>query len=221
MSPRRSHRRARTGLAERAGRDAEPSNPRCRLQAATLKVIDDHTNIRSVPEFGFTLTEHDSDRLWIVIGSEHRTIELDDGVNFFEWASAGRDRDGVSRSTRRNSRRSDLRVRRPGPAQPNSLASTMFNTGTLGSRSWARATFEQCAERGGLGRREEADRWHLIDTLHHRLSGHRIPGDAFISQPGPGPSAPSRSSSPRAAPNACGRRAWCADPGDHRPSRHP
>ena len=36
--------------------------------------------------YGFTVTEHDSARPWIVVGREHRTVELDDGVVFFDWA---------------------------------------------------------------------------------------------------------------------------------------
>jgi hypothetical protein len=28
--------------------------------------------------------EHDAERPWIVLGSEHRTIALEDGVQFFE-----------------------------------------------------------------------------------------------------------------------------------------
>ena len=37
-------------------------------------------------EYGFTITEHDPDRPWMVLSSEHRTIELPDGVAFFRWA---------------------------------------------------------------------------------------------------------------------------------------
>jgi hypothetical protein len=36
--------------------------------------------------YRFTVTEHDSARPWIVVGREHRTVELDDGVAFFDWA---------------------------------------------------------------------------------------------------------------------------------------
>jgi hypothetical protein len=39
-----------------------------------------------MPEFGFTVSEHHPERPWIVVGSEHRTIQLDDGATFFEWA---------------------------------------------------------------------------------------------------------------------------------------
>ena len=39
-----------------------------------------------MPEFAFTLADHDPDSPWIVLGSEHRTIELDADVNFFAWA---------------------------------------------------------------------------------------------------------------------------------------
>jgi hypothetical protein len=39
-----------------------------------------------VPRFCFTITEHDATRPWIVVGSEHRTVVLDDEANFFEWS---------------------------------------------------------------------------------------------------------------------------------------
>ncbi len=37
-------------------------------------------------EYGFTITEHDPDRPWMVLVSEHRTIKLADGLDFFTWA---------------------------------------------------------------------------------------------------------------------------------------
>jgi hypothetical protein len=40
-----------------------------------------------VPLFSFTVTEHDPERPWIVLGSERQTVTLDDGVDFFEWSS--------------------------------------------------------------------------------------------------------------------------------------
>jgi hypothetical protein len=48
--------------------------------------LDDHANIRSMREYGFTITEHDSDRPWMVLATEHRTIKLPDGLDFFAWA---------------------------------------------------------------------------------------------------------------------------------------
>jgi hypothetical protein len=39
-----------------------------------------------VREYGYTLSEHDPDRPWIVRSIEHRTVTLDDGVSFQEWA---------------------------------------------------------------------------------------------------------------------------------------
>ena len=39
-----------------------------------------------VPEYSYTVTEHDPARPWIVRGNQRRTITLDDGVSFFEWA---------------------------------------------------------------------------------------------------------------------------------------
>ena len=37
-------------------------------------------------EYGFTITEHDPDRPWIVLATEHRTTKLPDGRDFFAWA---------------------------------------------------------------------------------------------------------------------------------------
>jgi hypothetical protein len=37
-------------------------------------------------ECGFTIIEHDPERPWIVLASEHRTIKLPDGRDFFTWA---------------------------------------------------------------------------------------------------------------------------------------
>jgi hypothetical protein len=37
-------------------------------------------------EYGFTITEHDPDRPWMVLSGEHRTIKLPDGMDFFTWA---------------------------------------------------------------------------------------------------------------------------------------
>jgi hypothetical protein len=36
--------------------------------------------------YTYTLTEHDADRPWLVVGHEHRSVELEDVTNFFEWA---------------------------------------------------------------------------------------------------------------------------------------
>jgi hypothetical protein len=40
-----------------------------------------------VRSFSFTVTEHDPDQPWLVTGVEHRTVELEDGVDFFTWAA--------------------------------------------------------------------------------------------------------------------------------------
>jgi hypothetical protein len=39
-------------------------------------------------EYGYTIAEHDPGRPWIIVRSEHRTVELDDGEEFSEWAHA-------------------------------------------------------------------------------------------------------------------------------------
>jgi hypothetical protein len=50
--------------------------------------LDEAANIRSYPmrEYRFTVTEHDQDRPWLVLGREHRTTKLADELNFFAWA---------------------------------------------------------------------------------------------------------------------------------------
>jgi hypothetical protein len=44
-------------------------------------------NIGSMPRFGFTVTEHDAQRPWIVLGQDHCTVTLEDGEMFYEWAA--------------------------------------------------------------------------------------------------------------------------------------
>jgi hypothetical protein len=39
-----------------------------------------------VPEYTFTLTEHDPERPWIVVGQQ-RAVVLEDGTHFFVWAA--------------------------------------------------------------------------------------------------------------------------------------
>jgi hypothetical protein len=39
-----------------------------------------------VPEFTYTLTEHDPEQAGIVVGSEHYVVSLDANENFFIWA---------------------------------------------------------------------------------------------------------------------------------------
>jgi hypothetical protein len=39
-----------------------------------------------VPEFGYTLSEYDPDRPWVVVNIEHRTVELHAGAEFSAWA---------------------------------------------------------------------------------------------------------------------------------------
>lgn len=50
--------------------------------------LDEDANIRSIAmrEYGFTITEHDPERPWMVLSSEHRTIKLPDGMDFSSWA---------------------------------------------------------------------------------------------------------------------------------------
>jgi hypothetical protein len=63
------------------GRLSEPN----RDEPGPPSAVDE--NIRSVPEYAFTVTEHDPARPWIVLGQDHRSVMLDDGASFFEWAA--------------------------------------------------------------------------------------------------------------------------------------
>jgi hypothetical protein len=49
-----------------------------------------NTNVRS---YEFTVCTHDQDRPWVVLGSERRTIKLDDHVVFSDWAAKTYPRD--------------------------------------------------------------------------------------------------------------------------------
>jgi hypothetical protein len=40
-----------------------------------------------MPEYSFTLWEHDAERPWVVVGQERHTAALEDGRSFFEWAN--------------------------------------------------------------------------------------------------------------------------------------
>ena len=39
-----------------------------------------------VPEYGYTLSEHDPERPWVVLRMEHLTVLLPDGASFGQWA---------------------------------------------------------------------------------------------------------------------------------------
>jgi hypothetical protein len=41
-------------------------------------------------EYRYTVTEHDVNRPWIVLGTSHGTVTLDEGASFFEWAGEHR-----------------------------------------------------------------------------------------------------------------------------------
>ena len=38
-----------------------------------------------MPEYRYTVTEHDPERPWIVLGSNRRQVTLPDDSRFFEW----------------------------------------------------------------------------------------------------------------------------------------
>jgi hypothetical protein len=39
-----------------------------------------------VREYGFTVTEHDPAKPWLIASRWHETVELEDGLSFFTWA---------------------------------------------------------------------------------------------------------------------------------------
>jgi hypothetical protein len=39
-----------------------------------------------VPEYRYTVTEHEVERPWLVLGTSHGSVTLPDGTSFFEWA---------------------------------------------------------------------------------------------------------------------------------------
>jgi hypothetical protein len=54
------------------------------LQTSRAGHLCEHT---FVPIYPYLLTEHDEAKPWLITRQEHRTIELDDDVNFFAWAN--------------------------------------------------------------------------------------------------------------------------------------
>ena len=41
-----------------------------------------------VRDYGYTVTEHDPQRPWIVRDQRHESVQLDDDAGFFEWSAA-------------------------------------------------------------------------------------------------------------------------------------
>ena len=39
-----------------------------------------------LPEYSYTVTEHDPEKPWLVRGSSRGTVTLDDDASFFAWA---------------------------------------------------------------------------------------------------------------------------------------
>ena len=39
-----------------------------------------------MPEYSYTVTEHNPERPWIVLGTSQGKVTLPDGENFFAWA---------------------------------------------------------------------------------------------------------------------------------------
>jgi len=39
-----------------------------------------------VPDYDYTVTEHDPEQPWIVVGTSHAQVALPDDVNFYAWA---------------------------------------------------------------------------------------------------------------------------------------
>lgn len=38
-------------------------------------------------DYGYTLSEHDPGKPWLIIRREHRTVTLEDDEQFYRWAS--------------------------------------------------------------------------------------------------------------------------------------
>jgi hypothetical protein len=41
----------------------------------------------SLPEYRYTVTEHDPEKPWLVLGSSRGAVTLGDAASFFEWAA--------------------------------------------------------------------------------------------------------------------------------------
>ena len=54
------------------------------LASRLVRPLREHAR---VPEYSFTLTEHDPQRPWIVVGQQHSTVALMDLTRFREWAA--------------------------------------------------------------------------------------------------------------------------------------
>ena len=39
-----------------------------------------------VPDYSYTIIEHDAERPWLVVGHASGTVTLNDDASFFEWA---------------------------------------------------------------------------------------------------------------------------------------
>jgi hypothetical protein len=50
-----------------------------------LANLDEDANICSMPQYSFVIAEHDPERPWIVLGQEHRSVTLEDGIVFWSW----------------------------------------------------------------------------------------------------------------------------------------
>jgi hypothetical protein len=48
-----------------------------------MSELCEHTFVR---EYRFTTTQYDSDRPWIVVSTERRTVKLEDDEKFYAWA---------------------------------------------------------------------------------------------------------------------------------------
>jgi hypothetical protein len=46
-----------------------------------------------VREYGYTVTENDPERPWVVRDQRHETVQLADDVPFFQWSTARYPRD--------------------------------------------------------------------------------------------------------------------------------
>lgn len=40
-----------------------------------------------VRAYGYTITEHDVEKPWLIVSREHRTVELEEGESFALWSA--------------------------------------------------------------------------------------------------------------------------------------
>jgi hypothetical protein len=82
--------RAHAGKAS-SGRNGRPAQSEVyvgRRGMSGSAVLDVDAHMCSLPDYSFTVVEHDAERPWIVVSQEHKMVTLDAGKSCFAWALA-------------------------------------------------------------------------------------------------------------------------------------